>query len=252
MMLLSKGKGKVVDEGSVMGGNIEDDGKRDKGNSDVERSGFCGGSFLEIQKGLEKKGDSKEFIHAGNMAEMVRFEQIANRGSEDSLHKVAVFLNSPNKLGDAAVLGSESFSRQISVGRGEVEVGVVYIKGRWMRWACEAGVRNNVNAGKEKVTDVGFRSGWRFHYEQCWAGKAGCFDLISDDWHLGESGDNLVKVVNKLAVCSKKLSYWNFSNKRDMHEDIRVKNRELAFLEEGSRNQNWERRNRVELELDGF
>ncbi|TXG60697.1 hypothetical protein EZV62_015270 [Acer yangbiense] len=170
---------------------------------------------------------------------------------------------------EEAELGSESFSGQIPVGRADVEIGAVQIKGRWKKWAHEAGFHIDTavvsHSGKNwRLTDhrlilleildrdMDIHSGRRFHYKQCWAGKAGCVYLISDAWHMGECGDNLVKVFNKLVVYSKKLSHWNFSNKLEMNKDIKGKKRELACLEKGGSDQNWERRNRVELELDGL
>ncbi|KAK2657861.1 hypothetical protein Ddye_010913 [Dipteronia dyeriana] len=59
-------------------------------------------------------------------------------------------------------------------------------------------------------------------------------------------GDSLIRMVNKLLVCSKKLSHWNKSNKWVMQHNIG----ELACFGEMGGSLDWDRRRRVEKELE--
>ncbi|KAK0580721.1 hypothetical protein LWI29_005503 [Acer saccharum] len=72
-------------------------------------------------------------------------------GSGEGLYKVVVGLSSSTRLREEVAVGVDSLSGQIPVGRAEVEVGEVQIKGRWKRWAREAGVRNAESSEKELV-----------------------------------------------------------------------------------------------------
>ena len=124
----------------MLGGIIADDRQGNKGNSVEASSKVCSVSVKDVQEGLKKNIGSGGFISTGKRSDRVGVEQNANVGSKDSLHKVAVGLNSPKDMGDAAELGFKSFSGQIPIGKADVEIGVVQNKGRWKRWAREAGV----------------------------------------------------------------------------------------------------------------
>ncbi|KAK1560214.1 hypothetical protein Q3G72_023637 [Acer saccharum] len=125
----------LVDEDSGLGGNIGDGSQGNKGLS-AQTSVTGGGISTQVAlEGLAEivgLGDSSAVGVRGDGFVGIQSGFV---GSGEGLYKVAVGLSSSTGLWEEVAAGVDSLSGQIPVGRAEVEVGEVQIKGRWKRRA---------------------------------------------------------------------------------------------------------------------
>ncbi|KAK0592246.1 hypothetical protein LWI29_015722 [Acer saccharum] len=134
-----------------LGGFIDD---RGEGNKEFTFESSAAGDGVSSQgafDGLDQNIGAGLYSAAGTRMDGLEGIPTGFVGDGGGLYKVAVGVTSTTNSREGFGVDSDSFSGQIPVGRAMVEVGAVQVKGRWKRWAREAGVRTTGSSGTDSL-----------------------------------------------------------------------------------------------------
>ncbi|KAK2636044.1 hypothetical protein Ddye_030836 [Dipteronia dyeriana] len=79
------------------------------------------------------------------------------------------------------------------------------------------------------------RASRRFYFEDCWATKKDCQNIVSSVWGDNGCNNNQFDVLGKIASCGRKLDSWNNMKRKQHRQNISKCRKDLKEASKGER-----------------